>query len=108
MEKPAEEEETPFVHHPDMKDDDRRNGLVCFLDQNRPCGSDCMAFLVDRPEGNDYRAQQWANCMLLVSTHRSAKHLTILAQVTDAFVQKTRAQAADQVRATQTPPPVPR
>lgn len=102
------EEETPFVHHPDMKEDDKGNGLVCFLDQNRSCGPDCMAFLIERPEGNDYRGQQWANCMLLVNAHRAGKHLTILASVTDAFVQKNRAHAADQARATQAPPPVPR
>lgn len=102
------EEETPYVHHPGMKDDKPENGLICFLDQNRQCGADCMSFLVDPPEGIDYRGQQWANCMLLVNAHRSAKHLTILAQVTDTFIQKTRAHVADQARATQTPPPVPR
>ena len=106
METPPEE--TPFLHHPDMKDDDPRNGLMCFQDQTRECGAGCMAYLVEPPEGNDYRGHQWANCMLLVSAHRGAKHLTILAQVTDTFLRTARAQAADQARTAQAPPPVPR
>jgi hypothetical protein len=101
------EAETPYIYHPDMKDDDSRNGLMCFLDQTRECGAGCMAYLTTPPEGTDYLGQ-WSNCMLLVSAHRGAKHLTILAQVTDGFLQKQRAQAADQARHAQTPPPVPR
>jgi len=86
----------------------RGNGLYCFIDNGRECGADCMAYLTDAPEGHDYRGQQWANCQLLVNTHRAAKHLTILAQVTDVFLQKTRVHAADQARVAQTPPPPPR
>jgi hypothetical protein len=101
--------DTPFIHHPDMKDDKpEKNGLVCFLDMNRPCGADCMAYLVERPEGKDYAGQQWADCMLLVNTHRGAKHLTILASVTDTFIQKSKVRAADQAREAQQPPPSPR
>lgn len=99
--------DTPFIHHPDMKDDKpEKNGLVCFLNMDRPCGADCMAWQ-ERPEGKDY-VGQWADCMLLVNLHRGAKHLTILASVTDTFLQKSKTQAADQARQGQAPPPAPR
>jgi len=103
------DEETPFLHHPDLIDDDHeKNGLCCFLDGARQCGPDCMAFTTLRPEGQDYVGHQWANCLLLVSAHRGAKHLTILAQVTDGLLRKTRVQAADEARVAQAPPPPPR
>jgi hypothetical protein len=105
---PKPDSSTPYLHHPDLKEDDARHGLVCFMDHNRVCGPDCMAYLSDPPEQADYRGQQWANCMLLVNAHRAGKHLTIVAQVVSEFTQKSKAHAADQARAGQVPPPVPR
>lgn len=103
------DEETPFLHHPDLLEDEpEKNGLYCFLDMSRPCGPDCMSYLSERPEGTDYQGNQWSQCLLLVSAHRGAKHLTILASVTDGLLKKTRMQTADQARATQNPPPSPR
>lgn len=33
------------VHHPDIKiDPDNRNGLMCWLNMDRHCGADCMAY----------------------------------------------------------------
>jgi hypothetical protein len=99
---------TAQVHHPDIKDDDVQGGLICFLDRDRVCGSDCMAYESDPPTQPDYRGKQWASCMLLVNAHRGGKHLTVLAQVASEFTQSSRAHAADQARKNQHPPSVPR
>jgi hypothetical protein len=79
------------VHHPDMKKP-QENGLMCWLNMDRPCGPDCMAF-ADPPlaKGADYEDKQWANCILLVGVHQASKHVAVLAQ--------------HLVRAARTPPP---
>lgn len=82
-----------------------RNGLFCFKDASRPCGADCMAFS-DPPEGPDFQGKQWANCMVLVNDHRSAKHLVILASVGGQLAQKAKTEQADRIRNSQQPPPV--
>lgn len=56
-------------------------GPLCFINNTRVCGPDCMAFLPQAPSGDDYKGEQWAHCHLLVNAHRSGKHLTILANV---------------------------
>lgn len=71
-------------HHPNMKEHpepEKKNGLVCWINADRLCGSDCMAY-VDPPmaRGPDYDGKQWANCIVLVSIHQESKHATILAQ----------------------------
>jgi hypothetical protein len=99
---------TPFTHHPNAKEDGAPgNGLLCFKDKERECGPDCMAF-GEPPPQPDYLGKQWANCMELVSLHRSGKHLVVLAQAVHDLTQRQRAQAADQARFAQQPPPVPR
>lgn len=72
------------VHHADMKPvaaPEKQNGLMCWLNMERPCGADCMAYL-DPPlaKGPDYDGKQWANCIVLVGLHQESKHVTILAQ----------------------------
>lgn len=81
-----------------------KNGLMCFKDADRPCGADCMAF-ADAPEGPDFQGRQWANCMVLVNAHRTAKHLVILASFGGQLVQKAKTEQADRIRANQPPPP---
>lgn len=90
-----------------MVDDEdvRKNGLVCFLNNDRPCGPDCMAF-AEPPEGADYQGKQWANCMILVNAHRVGKHLPILCSLGNELVKKAKNEAADRARANQPPPPV--
>lgn len=83
------------------------NGLMCFLNMERPCGADCMAFDAV-PEGADYKDKQWANCMLLVNAHRGGKHLIVLAQMGTEIVRRAKTEAADRSRTTQTPPPSPK
>lgn len=96
------------VYHPDMKEDGPSSGLCCFMDKERPCGADCMAFLTDPPSKDDYVGQQWSHCHLLVNAHRVGKHLVVLAQVGGELLHKQRVHAADQARSTQAPPTMPR
>ncbi len=82
----------------------RANGLICWRNNERPCGADCMAF-IEAPEGADFQGKQWANCSVLVNQHRTAKHLTIIAhQLTESSKLK-RNEIADRARTNQPPPP---
>lgn len=81
------------------------NALNCFQDRARVCGPDCMAFITPPPT-EDYRGQQWAQCLLLVNSHRTGKHLVVLADSVGRHLQKTSQALADQARAHQPTPPV--
>lgn len=85
-------------------DDVRKSGLICWRDKERACGPDCMAFTTP-PDGPDYQGQQWASCMLLVNSHRTGKHLTIIAQGVGELVKLRKNEKADAVRSNQPAPP---
>lgn len=91
-------------YHPNLKPDEPKEGLVCFLDISRPCGPDCMAY-EKAPEVPDYQDKQWADCLLLVNLHRAGKHLVVLASVGSEILKKVKNEAADRARANQPPPP---
>jgi hypothetical protein len=81
--------------------------LQCFIDADRACGADCMAHLLQVPDGEDYRGEsQWAHCLMLVVAHRTSKHLVILANIADSVAKKWKAVTADSIRSSQSPPPV--
>lgn len=92
------------AHHPHTMAEGDTKGLYCFLNNERPCGPDCMAY-TERPDSPEYLGKQWAECLLLVNAHRVGKHLTILASVGDALYKKTKTQAADEQRLNQPAPP---
>lgn len=94
-----EEPEDEIAYHPDIKD--KGNGLFCFKDSKRPCGPDCMAYQLERPEGPDYRGQ-WANCAILTNEFKSAKHLIIIAQGVTQLLKRDQ----DKARTSQQPPGV--
>mgnify|MGYP000870072547 FL=1 len=80
--------------------------LQCFIDADRTCGPDCMAYQLQIPEGQDYQGEsQWAHCLVLVSAHRVGKHAVILANIADGVAKKWKATSADAARAAQVPPP---
>lgn len=96
-------------YHANMKEDDHtKSGLMCFLDQTRECGPDCMSFLTDRPEGPDYQGNQWSHCHVLVNMHRGGKHLVVLASIGSEMQKKAKNEQADRARLNQPPPPVPK
>jgi hypothetical protein len=78
-----------------VSDDER---LFCYRDQNRQCDATCVAYLVTRPEGDDYANAPWAQCVELTSAHRSAKHLTILAKLVDDRNKKDHIRSQDLAR----------
>lgn len=67
-------------------------GLYCFINPNRACGPECMAY-ENAPSGKDFLGKQWANCLLLVNVHRTGKHLTILAGSVDSLVVSKQDEA---------------
>lgn len=67
----------------------------CFLDQERVCGSDCMAYLVSPPTDPSYIGQQWARCHLLVNIERGGKHLVVLAAQASKMVISKRQDERD-------------
>lgn len=70
------------VYHPNMTEKIAGNGLQCFLNMDRPCGPDCMAY-VNPPivKGPDYDGKQWANCLLLTSSQQISKHIVAIANI---------------------------
>lgn len=54
--------------------------LRCFINPDRACGPDCMAYQTRPPPGQDYMNQQWPHCMVLVNAHRVGKHMVIIAE----------------------------
>ena len=77
--------------------------LLCWLNGDRVCGPDCMAYET-APDGPDYQDKQWANCMLLVNAHRVGKHLVVLASQGQGLMKHLNVIAADQKRTAPTPP----
>lgn len=68
-----EDESVPYIEKPDVKDDDLRNGLMCFMDADRECGPDCMAYSTFASE-SPYLNQQQKNCSLIVGVERLGRY----------------------------------
>lgn len=80
--------------------------LQCFLDADRACGPDCMAHMLQVPEGDDYKGeQQWAHCSVLVSAHRLGKHAVIIASIAAGALKQWGTLSADRKRTMQPQPP---
>lgn len=62
-----------------MEDEEIQEKSFCFLNAERVCDMTCTAYLATRPAGPDYENQVFSQCLLLVNTHKTGKHLTILA-----------------------------
>lgn len=91
---------------PDEKNE--KQELYCFMNQGRLCSAECMAFETFAPEGEDYKNKPWANCMVLVNTHRIGKHLVVLASGAGKLFNLLSTESADRKRTNQPPPAPPR
>lgn len=91
-----ETEDRPYIEPPDEKDDDVRNGLICWLHPERECGPDCMAFTTAPAESPVLNDQQ-KNCAAIVSLERMGRFGGLLVQILKRYFQDS--QRADQ------PPP---
>jgi hypothetical protein len=89
--------------HVSQVDDVDPEGPACFLNQERICGPDCIAYLSRPPEGTAYLGEQWARCHLLVNADRAGRHLVVLASTIGAIHTHVKTEAADRSR----PKPVP-
>ena len=89
----------PHIEEPDEMDDDNRNGLVCFLNDQRICRPDCMAFTTEGSE-SPYLNDQQKHCMLIVSVER-------LARYSGGLLSLAKNKKADDDRKTQADPPGP-
>lgn len=89
--------EEPFIEMPETRHVNDTD-LFCFSDATRPCNSSCVAYLLVQPEGDDYKEQPWAQCLLLVNAHRSGKHLTVLASVASSACKSLHIKIADDTR----------
>lgn len=70
----AEADDTPFIDPPDQLDDDpERNGLACFLNADRVCGADCMAYTT-MPSESPYLNDQQKHCVVIVGAERLGRH----------------------------------
>lgn len=83
---------------PEAEGETPRAGLACFMNQDRICGSDCMAYLPQAPEGDWYKGEQWAHCHLLVNADRAGRHLVVLANVGSKISGLQRKADAEAVR----------
>ena len=90
------ETEDSYIEQPDEKDDDSRNGLMCFLSVDRECGSDCMAFTTTPAESPVLNTQQ-KNCAALVALERVGRYGGIVVKL-----------ARDFIKDAQPPPPPPK
>ena len=93
--------EKPYIQPADKAELPPMNELVCFLDKERGCGPDCMAFSINTP-GPDYN-EPWGHCLYLASLFRISKHAVIMAQHSEISVRMMHAATADSVRASNAP-----
>lgn len=100
---------TPPLHHPNMRDDTNKEGMHCFLNSERVCGADCMAFVapIEKPDHSDFIGKEWAQCHLLINAHRVGKHVAILAVTADSLLKKVKTYFADKERGDQVSPQEP-
>jgi hypothetical protein len=81
----------------------RESGPICYRDPIRVCGPDCMAYLPQVPEGETYKGEQWAQCMVLVNQDRLARHAVILVSLLNKDVSLRSKAQADAVRGQKAP-----
>lgn len=97
--KPKFDPNVPFIEGPSELEKPRdSSGLLCFINGDRVCSTDCMAYQLVIPEGKDYEGQQWAKCMLLTSAHRLQKHVVALATDSASVVKHLKIVKADSTR----------
>jgi hypothetical protein len=98
----ADEDEGSIIDAPVAQ-----NGLMCFLNAERECGADCMAYTLEGTESKTMGLQQ-KNCLLLISVERMGRYAGNIASAANKMQQRSATEAADRVRLGVNPPPDPR
>jgi hypothetical protein len=85
----------------------RTTGLFCFLNSDRVCGAECMAFVTHprMASSSEMNAQQ-QHCVLLTSAERVGRNVTAIASMQASSLKKTRIDKADQQREGQFQEPI--
>lgn len=68
------------------------NGLMCFLNDKRECGADCMAFTAEPNESPNLSMQQ-RNCVLLVAVERLGRYHGGISSMLNKIYQRSTDQA---------------
>jgi hypothetical protein len=69
-----DDESVPHIEAPDELDDDAEtNGLVCFMNMDRPCGPDCMAYTTFGSESK-YLNDEQKHCAAIVGVERLGRY----------------------------------
>jgi hypothetical protein len=91
-------DEVPYITPPEELDDDPdKNGLICFLNTDRQCGADCMAYTTIASE-SPYLNEQQKHCVLIVGAERLGRHsggILSLLKKTDADSKRAAASPLD-------------
>lgn len=97
----SENEETPYIEPPEELDDDaEKNGLICFMNPDRSCGADCMAYTTFASE-SPYLNDQQKHCVAIVGVER-------LGRYAGGLLSLFKKSEADARRASKTTPPDPK
>lgn len=98
-----------FQTPPEIKEDDPgKNGLMCFLDDTRECGPDCMGYVTEPVEAPTILGPQQKNCILIISAERMGRYMSNGVSLIKRAQDKAVKDAADKARTNVTPPPDPR
>ena len=73
---------TPYIHEPDVRD--INDGMLCFLDQTRVCGSTCMSYNTEEVDEEGNLLQGHEKCLVLynISAQGAAAQMSIVESVT--------------------------
>lgn len=78
--------------------------LYCFLNSDRPCGADCMAFKTVG-QNNERLDSAQQHCVLLSSVERGGNGLNVLAAIAGVWIKDQKIRDADARRTAGAPPP---
>lgn len=94
--------EEGLEYHPDAK----VGGLYCFLDSDRVCSADCMAFST-RYEDESFLDPQQRQCLLLVSLEKLPRFVGGGVSILKKEYNARQSERGDRHRAAHVPPPDP-
>lgn len=93
---------------PEVKTDESRNGLMCFLDDTRECGPDCMGYVSEAVDAPSILGPQQKNCILIISAERLGRFAGNAVTLLKRSQDKADREAADKKRSVQTAIPDPK
>lgn len=100
--------EVDYQDPPEMKEDEPgKNGLMCFLDDTRECGPDCMGYVTEQVAAPSILGPQQKNCILIISAERIGRFLGNSVTLNKQAQDKANKEAADKARANVKLPPDP-